>query len=239
MNTLVLDGQEEIQYRFNPGRSIERTEDGGQFWEVEFTLSHHIEAQSATYLIKHSEFNPWILGGPIEAIAYAGSGNIIVSMGLEGVLVRTRGEGWVPVGLYERIEPQSSQVYKAVLTDEFIIGAILVILLLGTAIRHVERRIPKELLFTAVVWLMWVWLIQSVKEDTYSAPFIDLDWLFIDLGLLSLTAILSLILLICRSKVDFYKRSPRAFLAVVLSSFVGGILFLVPYILWIQNNLPR
>lgn len=240
MDTLVLEDQDEIQYRFTPGRSIERSEDGGNTWIVEFELSHQTEAQRATYISKYTG-SPWPYEGPIEAIEDMNSGSIVVSMGLEGVLVREAGGEWrwVTVGPYERIEPQSSQVYTSVLTDEFIISAILVVLLLGTTIRFIEQKTQKRFLFPVVVWLLWVCLIYAVKEETDSVPFIDLGLLLIDLGLLPLTCILSLILIIRRSTVDFFKRSIKAFMATVLSSLVGGILFLVPYILWVKNSIQE
>ncbi len=77
-----------IAYRFTRGQGIERSTDAGNTWINEFSLQPFTEAQQKYYQ-RYTSGNPRIVQGPFESVFDLATGNVIASMGIEGVLVRT------------------------------------------------------------------------------------------------------------------------------------------------------
>jgi hypothetical protein len=241
IDILTDPDDEEIQYRFNPGESIERSEDGGLTWTIEFELQMHTDAQKASYLLKHGPSSAWLRGGPIEAVIDISSGQVVTSMGLEGALVRSA-DGqwdWVSIGPYQRIQPRGLEVASITLSGEIVLALVLALLLFGTTVRHLEFKHPKEFILTALAWLVWVFSIALARDPTRTSTPFDLYPIFRNFVLLPVTFGFVLLLVFTRKVVDLYKKDPRTFILAAIGSFIGAVLFMLPYFLWSQGILPR
>jgi WD40 repeat protein len=91
----TVDGK--IRYRFMPNTSIERSEDGGETWKREVDLTDEgLKPKTPTKYAKNY--------GPLDAMVHFPTGNVVVAMGLLGILLRTPDAQWqwIRVGNYYR-----------------------------------------------------------------------------------------------------------------------------------------
>ena len=85
-------------YRMSPGKSVEKSEDGDLGWarETDLTKTGH-EAKRIYYEEELSKRLPreadyiTVVPGPLAALAHTPSGNLVLAMGQDGVLIRTGG----------------------------------------------------------------------------------------------------------------------------------------------------
>jgi hypothetical protein len=99
--TLADPADPGVVYRFDRGRAIFRSEDGGATWDREFSLSG---AQARTAYYERTR-PAGAETGPLDAVIHEPTGNLIAAMGHDGGLVRTPDGAWrwVPIGPYERV----------------------------------------------------------------------------------------------------------------------------------------
>lgn len=121
----------DIKYRVFPAKSIERSDDGGQNWKLDYSLSSDSSGEARmAYLATKRAGNPCFSAGPFDGLVEPTTGNAIFAMGLEGVLLR-RNDGdwiWTPVGVYEHVEMYNPGVMAFLLKGE-ILQALAVALL--------------------------------------------------------------------------------------------------------------
>lgn len=119
-------------YRFNPEISIEKSTDGGQTWNREVDLSG-TEARTVYYMSKRYDGANFV-SGPVDALFDEKSGNLVVAMGYEGVLVRTpQGRwGWVTVGKYSRADMRDLSITLPLISDQLWMAVFIGIVLAGT-----------------------------------------------------------------------------------------------------------
>ncbi len=241
MGILTDPDNEKIQYRFNPGKNIERSEDAGLTWKIEFEFQRHTDAQKASYLIKHGPSSAWLRDGPIEAVIDTSSVHVVTTMGLEGALVRLA-DGrwdWVNIGPYQRIQPSGLEIASITLTSEIVLAFILALLLFGTTVHRLEYKHPKELILPALAWLVWIVSIGLARESMRILDPFDLYPIIRSFVLLPVTFGFVSLLVISGKIVDLYKKDPRAFITSATGSLIGAVLFMLPYFLWSQGILPR
>ncbi len=93
----IPDGTE--RFRFTPGRSVERSLDSGDTWQLDLDLSPLDWQPEGT-----SEPGRQVVGqpGPLDAMIDRSTGNLLLAMGQKGVLVRLPGGAWqwAPAGEY-------------------------------------------------------------------------------------------------------------------------------------------
>jgi hypothetical protein len=120
--TVVLPG-DLVQYHILPGRGIQGSADGGATWTTELSLSG-TEARLA--YIQSSRGNVEVNLGPHSAVFDPITGNLILAMGFEGVLVRRDAltapvSGtwqWAPVGDYRYERPTGVEAVTGLLRLE-------------------------------------------------------------------------------------------------------------------------
>ncbi len=99
--TLADPTTPDVVYRFDRGRAIFRSDDGGETWVREFSLSG-VQARTAYY----ERTRPaGAETGPLDAVIHDPTGNLVVAMGHDGGLIRTP-DGmwrWVDIGPYARV----------------------------------------------------------------------------------------------------------------------------------------
>lgn len=98
----------EVRYRFDPGKTIDVSTDGGKHWEQAVDLTGiQWEPANAAETGKSIVVQP----GPLDAMVDPHSGNVLLAMGHAGVLIGLpSGEWqWVKVGPYANAELSSLQ----------------------------------------------------------------------------------------------------------------------------------
>lgn len=96
----LVTGRDDLRY--TPGGTVERSNDGGQTWQVVYQFVPLDENDREYYRIRNQTANSFVGTAPLDALEDPQTGNVIFAMGHEGVLVNTaEGEWrWVSVGPY-------------------------------------------------------------------------------------------------------------------------------------------
>jgi hypothetical protein len=221
---------ERIRYRFTPGESIEKSEDGGQTRKREVALAGQ-EARLAYYV--KARVGAWNKPGPLDALVHRPTGNMVVAMGYDGVLVRTANDQWrwVPVGSYHREEVNRLDRIWSLLYGEFWLAVALFLLVMGTLGLHVSKRRIVYILFAVLSWCSWgaAVLISPALSSGYGEAFL----LFIPLS-----AFFSLAWGLDGAW-QLYRLSPRALIRAAVPAVIGTLLFPLPYVLWSQGTIPH
>jgi hypothetical protein len=221
----------QVLYRFVSGKAIERSTDGGQSWVREVDLSHE-EPRNAYY----KRFRSYAAQpGPFDALFHRSTGQLIVAMAQDGILVRmSEGEWrWVEAGPYHREELSEVNMIAALLTGELWLAALLIPLTVGTMFLPSGQRKWWWFIPSIMAWVLWiipVILEPAIAMTGYAA------------ALYALPAILSLVIAVpwaVYQAILVYRQLPRALILVGLSAIGEALLFILPYLLWAWGVIPR
>ncbi len=225
-----------VQYRFRPSEGIDRSEDNGQTWFQEIGLSEIGSEARETYF-QLSNPGSIMRAGPLDAITDPINANLIVAMGQEGVLVRsTDGRWqWVQVGPYSQRTFDKAQFLQVLVSGELSLAGLLIILLLSTIIQPVRNDIKcLEMSALALAWLTWgcgvLFFGPAYRQDSL------LNW---SVGIILATCVLSGGSLAIMDVLNVFYEKRTALLPMFGISFVTAFLFLLPYALWTQGNIPH
>lgn len=229
-----------IQYRFTSGASIELSEDGGETWHkaVQTALS---EAQ--VYYYYRLRTSPYgvanIAAGPLNALFHRPTGNLVVAMGHEGVLIRTwdREWRWVAVDSYARASVHQARVVPHLLSGEIVYALCLAFLTLGILARHTGKVKPFGYIVLALGWLVWIAAFTRCPPAVvYGTKGINMA-IFVNAN----QGIIGVITVFVGIKAarELIVFSPRALGIAAGVSLGGGVLFLLPYVLWSQGAIPH
>ena len=222
-----------IIYRFTRGQGIERSTDSGRTWVSELILQPFTEAQQKYYQ-RYTYGDPRIVQGPFESVIDLDTGNVIASMGVEGVLVKTPDElwQWVKVGDYGHANPTGIDTLGVLDALELWLGAILAGLMLGVGawawgcrFRSLTAALILGFAGMAVAYL-------AGSARTYIPGGID----GMQLWMLGALSVASLAALIAAYRGLTYPMEHRGrAIGIALASM---ILFWLPFVLWTQNIIP-
>lgn len=220
-----------IQYRFMPGVAIERSKDNGQTWTREVDLAG-MDARLTYY--RQSGKVYYRRFGPLDALVHRQTGQVVVAMGQDGVLLRTAGGEWIrsAVGSHYWEDLNNASRIVAVLSNEIWLGFILIGLTLAAlALRVPETRVNRIAL--AVGWLLWLIALISTHPELNSG--IASGLAIYPLALASLASLVTGIAAI-RSISSWQLRALPQFAAIAI---IVSLLFLLPYVLWTQGSIPQ
>jgi hypothetical protein len=235
--TMSDPSDSQIVYRLTPGQGIERSTDGGNSWISELSLQPLTEAQQKYYQ-RYTQGDPHIVQGPFESAADPYTGNVIASMGVEGVLVRTP-DGqwqWSKVGAYGHVNPASMDTLSILWTPEISmelwLGVILAGLVLGVGAWAwgCRFRSLKAALILGFAGMVCASLAGSAR--THIAGGID----GMQLWMLGALSIASLAALVAGYRGLTYPMERRA--RSIGIAFASMLLFWLPFVLWTQNIIP-
>jgi hypothetical protein len=230
---VTIPAQTGVSYSFTPGGEIRRLEGEDTTGQVEYGMSPVTQAQKAYYFKTHTG-NPVLEDSPQDGIFDPASGNMIFTMGHEGVLVRQADGNYkiVQVGPYGKVNTTQWDVLMTVLSGELGLAACfggLVVVLLGL---YEERSLLKKLVsvMALIVWLFPVFFVPpALSAGSYGA-------------MLSSISILVAGLLIFPLALDGFFMvgilAPDSLLKLGLLVIGGICLFFLPYLLWGLNLLP-
>jgi hypothetical protein len=121
--TMADPADPDVVYRFDRGQAIFRSDDGGETWVREFSLSG-TQARTAYY----ERTQPaGAETGPLDAVIHDPTGNLVVAMGHDGGLVRTP-DGtwrWVDIGPYARVVIDTPGEVGGLLGGEIMLGLLI------------------------------------------------------------------------------------------------------------------
>ncbi len=223
-----------VKYRFAPGEEIARSEDGSETWKREVNL-HQAEEARAAFQRKNTYYEP--VPGPADALIDSQTGNVIVAMRHEGVLVRDKNGrwSWIAVGSYSRYEPRSLNDILYLISGELWFAlplAFLVVNSLARPARTTRRRLWDVLL--GVDWVLWGFVLMGLQPAV-------INWGYLQFPVAAFMLVVAVLALLggIAGAVQVFRWSPRAFVPIGATSVVAALLYFLPYLLWALGALPR
>ena len=224
-----------VMYRFIPAQGIDRSEDKGATWHNIYTfqpLSEPDEAYVKMTYPSNIEFgNP-----PYAAIFDSATGNMVVAMGLEGVLVR-KADGtwtWAAVGPY-RHDSLSQDGVAGLQTLLFYQMSLAVLVGLGWLFTRGARLMPGRApgVWTILGWVGLAVLSLLVVPDIATANYLSVGT-WIGLGFMSIATVIALLVALINLKGRFFRMLPVGLLQAILLTAAC----FAPYVLWATHVLP-
>jgi hypothetical protein len=222
-----------VVYRITRGEAVERSQDGGQTWQLEYQLAPDSEAMRAYYTLRNHG-NAEYFTGPFDAVIDPASGNLILAMGHSGVLLRQVDGSytWAAVGIYQYEEPGISQVFFILFPGKVLLAAILGGLGVMLLALHKRRFSFRHVLtgISGLGWLFVVLLLPPALNDGYGQ--------LIVMTTLAVSAIL-LLPLVLEVLIRAGIASKKLLLQYTLVLFASAVLFFLPFIAWGLDILPN
>jgi hypothetical protein len=173
----IFESVSGMEYRFIAGQKIAESSDNGQHWTEVLPLKMLSEAELAFRKKTQSPYT--FVPGPLDIIEDPGSGNLIVAMGQEGIVLRqSQGEWlWVTVGSYDHQTSLRTLGFNSLfslLWVEWLLcltQAIFLISLFNLKLHKRWWRIVK----VALGWIGWglLLLFAPAKADSYILPLLQ------------------------------------------------------------------
>ncbi len=220
-------------YYFTPGVDIQRSSAPNAAAVVEYTIQPVSQAQKAYYFKTHTG-NPILVNSPQDGIYDPASGNVLFSMGHEGVLVRQAQGAYqmVEVGPYGKVKTTQWHVLLTTLIGEIALAACfagLVVIILGL---YEENSMAKKMvsIFAIIIWLFPVFFVPpALSAGSYAA------------ALSSIATVVAGILIFPLVLDGFFLvgiLAPDSLLRLSVLAVEGMLFFLLPFLLWGVNLLP-
>ncbi len=231
-----------VRFRLADSGLLERSEDGGKSWQTEHVAATMPEAQ-AVYLQRNwtdygypGYYIPRFDYGPMDAIMDPSTGNLILATGFQGVMVRTPDGEWhtIGVGPYQPIDLRQPDRVVSLLAGEGLLALVVFALAAATTAPGVLSRKVKVLLvlgWLALIGTLSVRVIFLQGNYTTMGEQLSLYGTLIAGGIAALVAAIRLI--------AAFRLSPTAAGITIGLSALTALLFLVPFIVWTQNGIPR
>lgn len=228
----LTDGAQ--QYRFVQGEAIYVTQ-AGQPETLVFdltSLNHDTNKKSRVprnFTILCGGPNAYV-PGPFDAVIDSQTGNLVVAMGHDGVLVKTVNSEWhwVPVGDYQHIGLDDLDTLIDVIRPELMFALALLILIPPTIALPSYSPRWYEMAGLILIWLIWLGiLLLRINLD---------DVVYFTMPLLIIGLMLTVHVL------ERYINQRRQYLAaamLVVLTFSIALLFLLPYALWVRRTMPN
>jgi hypothetical protein len=221
-------------YRYRPGDSIYHSTDGEQTWQVVYDLSQISEARQV-YYIKSRQGYAVYQAGPLDAMSDAASGNTLFAMGHQGVLLLSESGDWkwVPIANYRRLDPfPTLDAFSLLLGGMLYLAAGLAFLIYDTlALRWAAG--PLRPVLVGLGWLAWL-LVGIFFPPAQATGY---GMVASSVGVIAIF-VLSLPLCIEQS-FRLFQRARLAMLPMAGYGLLAGVLYLLPYLLWIFSTLPQ
>lgn len=219
-----------LRYQWSP-QMISASYDGGKTWVKEFSFARGAEVRR-TYYRRESQKNLQSVTG---YMVDSKTGNVLVSLGQDGILVRTLDGVWqyVSVGDYHLLN------LNEIDRGAFLLGELgLALMLFLWTVSFVYQVLFKPgfwfliiMVLTACLWLPLFFVRPAFLEGLqiaipYPVGLINVSIVFV-LGLYSFVKIWG------RAELGFARK------VVVVTAVSSPLLFLLPYFLWVQGIIPK
>lgn len=234
-NREEVDGTGPDRFRFTPGGPIERSADEGETWQTDYRPKVQSEAENA-YAMKVLPSNAVLMAGPKNAAFDPKTGNIIFSMGHEGVLVR-RADGQyqcVAIGQYDHAKVAGIPAggYLTLLLGEVFLALLASLMGFNTILLRARHR-WWQITLVALGWLAWLFTALIVPPAITNGGYGPTMSGMALLGTAVWAVIVLLVLGIGTLRAKIFV-GWKAELILILTAAV----FLIPYIMWAVNWMP-
>lgn len=231
--TLQRSGRSSEILRFRSGEPIERSTDGGQTWQLAYDPPLVTDAGRA-YLLKVHTGNPEYVPGPLDGIEDPATGNVVFAMGYEGLLVLTPDDQW---HWAEAGENRSTLDFPNLSSFWILLGgetwmALGTALLLFAAVSLRWLRAPARIVILVLAFLAWLGIVWAFPP----AVTVGYGTAISALGMLAGAVLI--VPLSVEMAVRLWQRKRDRLAPTALVALVGGIAFLLPYLLWMLGILP-
>jgi hypothetical protein len=222
-----------LRYRYQPGQPIEASTDGGQTWETALDWRPVTESQMAYYM--RTRPNVVYRPAPLDALADANSGNVLFAMGHQGVLVVDADRRWAWT-MEEHYQPVRNglppDAFGLVLGGMVPPTALAVLLVFcGLALRWTFHPVRVGVLVLGL--LVWGFVM------IWASPAAAAGYGLLISNFILLGAGLLLFPLALEQSVRLARQAPRMLLPLWGTALVAGLMFFLPFVLWLYNALPR
>jgi hypothetical protein len=225
-NGIVADPDDEnTLFRMNSRKRFEVSEDQSQTWQEVPGLRMSSDAAMA-FINKGSAGSLIYEPGPFQVVRDPQTGNLIFSMGQDGVVVMTSGGHWeaVTVGEYG-VKKYSFEEMLNLLIGEFLL-AFEVFLLVFIMLYQIKVHSFYEAIPVFFLWVVWGFVTWMRPAWNYSFGLLIQRTGLAFVGVIGLYAMLT-----CHARLrEKYTGGLRVAL-LRISAICGGV-FLLPYVLW-------
>ncbi len=224
----------DAQFWIIPGRNIERSLDGGKTWSTDFYITGYSEQEQTYYRMTHSG-NLSFSSGPYAAVIDPTTGNLVLAMGLEGVLVRNPGGHytWVTVGSYRHDSlKEDGAMGAALLLGNQLWLAVLVGL--GWLFTWAVRRLGKGRIWVILGWIGLAATSFAAAPQVASDSYLGIASI---VALLFMTAATVIALLVAATRLK--GESMGLFRGALPQMLALAAACLLPYVLWAAGVLPQ
>ena len=231
------DGKE---YRITRGAGIETLSSDGATW-VPDPITAPISQSEAVFYRKLSD-ESWVLyvDGPNDVLLDPNSKNLIVSMGIRGVLLKTPETNWewVAVGPYKRYDSTGLHLVSGNLIGEMGLSLLVGMIVFSASSWILDlklRWLPNLLVWGAVGWLAVVFMFPPAVTNV--PGFMAIIPITLGLFVFGFAGLLILISAGMSFKAVRTRR-PEMLRGILLYSVLAAGLFLLPYLIWSQGGIP-
>ncbi len=232
---IIADPDEpQVLYRLDAQKTFAYSGNGGETWTTVPSLDFSSQAELAYVMQQQSTLMDYARG-PFNAVRAPQSDNLILAMGLEGVVVRTSAGQWqrVPVGEYGMTALAVTDVILLLSGELWL--AVIWALLSFCALSLVHRRRWLELgILSVVVGGLWAFIALGLQPALNGGYGVMLQtMLLIAAGLVVIGETIS-IGVRSRGRVSL-----RTVLVTAGFAVGGAVLWMIPHALWAADVLPR
>ncbi|MEE4195158.1 MAG: hypothetical protein V2J07_08170 [Anaerolineae bacterium] len=226
LQTIIDPSNEQNQFKFSEDNTIKHSTDGGKTWVDEFEIKPKTEAGLAHYSRHHLvSFNEHL---PLDAEFDVVTGNLILAMGFEGILVRdfSGNYSWVDLGGYEHIEMTFESILELLYPGDVGIGIFLAAIAVAF-FRRKEMTVVELILWgiTVTYTLLYGFVVEPAK-NSYGYNTIIVFWGLV--GGLTLSVALFILTYI----------KVRPVMPVFLTGCMIPVIYIATMLLWGYNIIP-
>jgi hypothetical protein len=224
----------DVEFWISRGKGIERSLDGGKTWTMDFSINGYSE-QEQTYVRMTRPGNLMFTSGPYAAMIDPSTGNLVLAMGQEGVLVRNPGGQytWVAVGTYQHDSLKEAGATGVALLLQYQIW-LAALVGLGWLFTRAVRQLGK-----GKVWVILGWIGLGVTSFVATPQVASDSYLGIAsigaLFFMSAATVIALLVAAIRLRGEAYRLFGRSLLQMAALAAAC----LLPYVLWGTSVLSQ
>ena len=220
----------EVIYKINADSRFEYTRDSGKNWHMENNIQPMNQAEIA-FSNRNNYF--FYTPGPFAGVIDPNTGNSIIAMGVEGVLVHTPADTWlsVPIDQYQRTNLTVGNIPSLIIFELEIGFTFLLLVLIAPYLLFKSKTWSKVLLVLILIACAFVVLYfkPALNAINYGAVMIAPSVFF-----LLLATTISGALFIFKN----WKAIKNDLMLYSIFGMIGFIVFILPFIFWGMNVIP-
>jgi hypothetical protein len=218
-----------VLYRFSARNQVEVSTDNGKSWSVE-PLQGNISEPEGQYIRLTSSSGPIFEPGPIQVALEPKTGNLILSMGHEGVLVREPSGRytWVAVGKYQHhtLARAGFNGYLTLLIQPFLLSILIAFLAMRT------WALRRDSTTWQIVLTIFAWLLTLAFAIAIQPGFLAYPTLILTISLVVFIVVMVILLILNLVSLKRMKPDSRWWTRLIPYALVIALISFLFYIAW-------